>query len=125
LRTDLLIKSFPNLDKLSEGLYVTSAHSRFPDLIYILSPGYIQFTRSFDNMSRLNWENVDEFIPELMKRESFLLEFPDEKPKALSPEIYNVSVVDTQNGLISLVKIVYGFARRKFIGALRIFLNAK
>ena len=64
-------------------------------------------------MSRVNWDNITEFIPELMKRESFLLEFPGEKPKALPAEIFNVSIADTQNGLISLMKILYGSLRKK------------
>jgi hypothetical protein len=114
-RTDLLINNIPNLDDLSEGFYVTSTHTRFPDLMYILSPGYIRFANTFDNMSRTNWNNITEFIPELMKRESFLLEFPNEKPIALPLDVFNVSIVDTQNGFISLMKMFYLHLRTKFL----------
>jgi len=114
-RTDLLINNIPNLDDLSEGFYVTSTHTRFPDLIYILSPGYIRFANTFDNMSRANWNNITEFIPELMKRESFLLEFPNEKPIALPLDVFNVSIVDTQNGFISLMKMFYSLMKMFYL----------
>lgn len=103
-RTDLWIKKFPPLHTLAPGFYTTSEHSRFPDLIFIFSPKFINFTKVLTNINRANWDNISEFIPELIKRSSFFLEFPNLSPVSLPREFLDVELVLSHYCIITLIK---------------------
>ena len=55
-------------------------------------------------MSRANWEDISEFIPELLKRSSFLLEFPNISPVSLPRDLLDVELVHSHYSIVTLIK---------------------
>jgi len=110
-RTDLWIRKFPSLDTLPAGFYTTSEHPHFPDLIFILSPSYFGFTKVFENISRAEWEDIPNFIPELLKRSSFRVEFPGVSPISLPADLLDVQIVRSHSRLVTLMRNWRGVPR--------------
>jgi hypothetical protein len=70
-RTDVLIHNIPSLYSLPKPSFnISNHHNRFPDLLFILTPEFINFFNVFTNFND-NINKVWEPSPEAFKWETF------------------------------------------------------